>query len=250
MAEQMKVMAQNRTTSGSAEARRLRTTGWLPAVVYTEQGKARSIQLKVHDFSMMMRGHRTESLLMDLQIDDEAPQKVLLREVQHDPVDGHLLHIDFVQISMTRKMRVEIRLVLVGEPVGVSQQGGILEHMLRALEVECLPGDLVESIPVDVSGLSIGQAVLVRDLKVDPKFAVLTTPDVAIATVSMPRMEEEAAPAAEGEVTAEPEVIGAKKEEGEEGEEAEKGEKKEGEKKEAKKEAKKEPEKEKGKEKK
>jgi large subunit ribosomal protein L25 len=94
-------------------------------------------------------------------------KKVLLQEVQHHPVTGRILHADFQEISMTEKLRVEIPVRLSGEPAGVTQQGGVLEHILRAIEVECLPGDIVEQFDVDVSALQIGDRLSVSDIKVD-----------------------------------------------------------------------------------
>jgi large subunit ribosomal protein L25 len=212
--------AVKRETRGSSAAAALRRKGRLPAVVYGE-GRSRSIEIDTHTFEMMLSHHAGENLLIDMEIEGEGVHKVLLKEIQQGPVRGELLHVDFLEISMARKMRVMIPVEFVGEPLGVSQQGGILEHVLREVEVECLPGDLVDSIPVDVSALNIGNSLLVRDLKVDAKLTILTSPDVAIASVTAPRAE--AAPAeaeaAEAEAGTEPEVIGKKKEEGEEGEE-------------------------------
>lgn len=218
MARQLnKVTAQKRDGSGSAEARRLRAKGVLPAVVYDDQGNARSIQLDMHAFELMLKGHSSESLLLDLELDG-AMKKVLLREVQHDPVHSELLHADFLEVSMTKKMRIELPIRLMGDPVGVTQNGGILEHLLRSVVVECLPGDVVESLSVDVSALAIGDMLSVSALSVDTsKMTILTGKDVAIARVAAPKAEEEEVKeAVAGEGTAEPEVIGAKKEEGEE----------------------------------
>lgn len=179
----------------------------LPGVIYNSKGQASSIQLDMHDFEMLLHSHTSENLIIDMEIDGGAPKKALLKEVQHDPVDGDVVHADFVEISMTKKMRVRILLRLVGEPVGVSQEGGVLEHLHRELEVECLPTDLVEEIDVDVSGLHIGDTILVRDLKIDTKFSVLAAPEVPVASVSAPRMEEEPV-AVETTEGVEPEVIG------------------------------------------
>jgi large subunit ribosomal protein L25 len=159
----------------------------------------------------MVKPHSGENLIVDLDVDGEMI-KALLREVQHDVIVGTVLHADFLEISMTKKMRVTIAVELKGEPAGVSQQGGILEHLLRAIEVECLPGDLVDSFDVDVSELGLGKTMLIRDLKLDAKYTVLTAGDVAVATVVAPREDkvDEAAAA----TAAAPEVIGKKKEEG------------------------------------
>ena len=222
MVQEIKVVAQKRQPNGSVAARRVRKQGMLPGVVYDEKGQAQALQIPQHEFNMMLRKHTSESLLVDLQVGDEGVRKVLLREVQHDPVHGHVLHVDFVAISMTKKMRVAVRLQFVGEPAGVREQGGILEHLLRSVDIECLPSDLVESIPVDVSALKMGQTLLVRDMQVDPKLTIATAGDVAVATVAAPIAEEVVAvEAVEGAEAAEPEVITAKKEEGEEEEGAE-----------------------------
>lgn len=215
MAKEIKLSASKREVSGSSASKVLRRAGWLPAVVYGEKG-SRSIQINRRAFDAMLKHHTSENLIVDLSIDNDEIVKALLREVQHEAVMGGVLHADFVEVSMTRKMRVTIPITLKGEPVGVSQQSGILEQVLRDLSVECLPGDLIESFDVDVSGLALGQTLMVRDLKLDAKFTLLTSGDVAVATVVAPREEAvvEAAPGAEAAV-AQPEVIGKKKEEGE-----------------------------------
>jgi large subunit ribosomal protein L25 len=224
MAKEIILAASRREGSGSARAASLRRKGWLPAVLYGDQG-ARSVQVNTHEFEMMLTHHTGENLIVDLNVDG-AVTKALLKEVQHEPVRGAPLHADFLEISMTRKMRLSIPIEFVGEPVGVSQEGGILEHALRALDVECLPADLVDVLSVDVSKLGIGDTLMVRDMTISAKFTVLTGPDVAVATVVAPRLEAEPTPA-EGEAAAgeaaaaEPEVIGRKKAEGEEGAEGE-----------------------------
>ncbi len=217
MAKEIKLSASKRDVRGSSAVRVLRRGGWMPAVVYGEKG-SRAIQINRHAFDMMLKHHTSENLIIDLEVEGDGVVKALLREVQHEAVMGGVLHADFIEISMTRRMRITIPIQLKGEPQGVSQQGGILEHLLRQLEVECLPGDLVESIPVDVAALNLGQTLMVRDLTVDPKLTVLTSGDVAVATVVAPREEvaPEAEAAAAGEAATEPEVIGKKKEEGEE----------------------------------
>lgn len=223
MPKTIQLEAQTRSRRGSANARRLRRQGLLPGVVCNPKGEAQSIQLQYHGFSELLRHHRGENLIIDLLVEGAPARKVLMREVQHDPVDDRLKHVDFVEISMTRKMRVRIPVVFSGEPVGVSQEGGILEHVLRELEVECLPADLADSILVDVSALKLGGALLVRELTIDPKLRVITLPDQAVAIVSAPKEEEVVAAVAEA-AAAEPEVIGKEKKEGEEAEGGEEGE--------------------------
>lgn len=217
MAIETKLIARKREVSGSSASRRLRREGWLPCIVNNEKGKSELIQMNRHDFELMLQHHRSESLILDLEIDSGKPERVLLKEVQRDAVTDETLHADFVGISMMKKMRVHVPIVLVGEAVGVKDEGGVLDHLLRELEIECLPGDLVEAIEIDVSELRIGNVRLVSELILDPKLTVLTAGDVAVAGVSMPRIEEEVVPE-EAVEKAEPEVIGEeeKKEEGEE----------------------------------
>jgi len=212
MAKEIKLSASKRETSGTASAKALRRTGFVPAVVYGEKATC-SIKINGRAFDSMITHHSSENLIVDLDIDGEVT-KALLREVQHDVIMGAVLHADFMEISMTKKMRVTITIELKGEPVGVSQQGGILEHLLRQIEVECLPGDLVESFEVDVSELGLGKTMMIRDIKLDPKYTVLTSGDVAVATVVVPREEKVDEAVAAAAAAAAPEVIGKKKEEG------------------------------------
>lgn len=220
MAEQITLAARTRDGFGTGEARRLRRAGWLPAVVSDEKAQSASIMVNTHEFEVLMERHADRNLILDLDIEGVATRKVLLREVQHHPVSSSLLHVDFAEVSLTKRLRVGVRIELMGEPVGVSEQGGLLEQNLRELEVECLASDLVERIHVDVSGLGIGDNVQVRDLSVGSKLTVLTPEDVAVVSVVMPREEEEEAPpeAEEGEEAP------AEGEEKPEGEEAEAGE--------------------------
>ncbi|MEI7435572.1 MAG: 50S ribosomal protein L25 [bacterium] len=219
--------ATTRTLCGGASSRRMRRDGILPANVYGEHG-ARAVQVKTKDFETMLRHSASDNLLINLVVDDGQPVKVLLRELQHHPVDNALLHGDFLEISMTRKMRVTIRIAFVGEPVGVTIEGGILQHSLRSFEVECLPGDIVDSFPVDVSQLHKNESLLVRDVKFDSKYKVLTSPELAVATVTeMVAEVVEAAPVTVEGAAAGPEVIGKKKEGAEEAAASEGGKDKE-----------------------
>lgn len=231
MATELKVTTSKRAKTGTAEARRLRHQGVVPAVLYDDKAEATSIQLNGHDFLMQMRGHFAASRLMTLDLDG-VEKKVLVREIQRHPVSGDLIHVDFFEVSMTKKMRIEIPIRFVNEPVGVTVGGGVLQHLLRELTVECLPGDLVESIDVDVSALAVGQSLLAGKIPLDSRFTLITDKNLAVATVTEQKAEEEVAPA-EGEAAAagsEPEVI-AKKKEGDEAAAGEGAEKKDGEKK-------------------
>jgi len=235
--ESVKVSASPRTEVGSSQVNRLRQQGWMPCVVYDTQGQSRSLKVNRHSFELMIRHQGSQNLILDLEIEGQESRKVLLKEIQRDRIRDCALHADFLEISMTQKLRVAVAITLLGEPTGVTQQGGVLEHLLRAVDVECLPTDIVKEFTLDVSALNIGDRLFVRDLKIDPKFSLLTAGDIAVASVQLPHIEEEVKPEAEaGEAAAEgPEVIGQEKKEGaEEGEEGKEKGKEQGKEKEAK----------------
>ena len=222
----IKLAANKRDIRGSRRVSRLRKDGWLPGIVYDTKGQSQPVQLKRHEFELLLRHRAGENLIMDLAVDSNAPRKVLLKDVQRDHIRDHLMHVDFLEISLTSKLRVPVAIRLTGEPFGVTQEGGVLEHLVRTVEVECLPMDIVKEFVLDVSPLKIGDSLFVRNLTPDKKkITILTAPDIAVASVLMPHVEEEVKPeeaAVEG--AAEPEVIGEKKEGAAEGE----GETKEG----------------------
>ena len=222
--KETKLTAKTREAKGTASAGRLRRTGWFPAVVYGEGRPGLDIQLNEHDFVMMLRTHRSENMIVNLAVEGkDKPFKVMLKAMQHHPLTGRVIHVDFYEISMTRKIEIEVPVKLVGVPTGVANEGGILEHVLRTLTVQCLPGDLIEEFSLDVADLHIGKTLRVRDVPVDAaKYKVMNDPDQVVAAVAAPRTEEEEKAETEAEAAvaaAGPEVLTEKKEEeGEEGE--------------------------------
>jgi len=238
MSKEIRIKAEMRQEQGSGAARRLRRTGFVPAAMNRIAGGSTQIKLNTHEFENMLRHHTTNQLLVTVELDGQS-MPALLREVQTDVMDGHVIHADFGEISLTRKLRVSIGLRLAGEPDGVKNEGGILEQTLRQVEVECLPTDIVESFQVDVSALKLGQSLAVRDLKLGDRYTIVSHADVSVATIVAAAEEEVVAEAApvEGAAAGEgPEIITkGKKEEGEadaegaaeKGKDAGKGEKKE-----------------------
>lgn len=218
MAKEIRIKAELRQEQGSGAARRLRKTGFVPAAMNRIAGGSTPLKLNTHEFENMLRHHTSNQLLVTVELDGQS-MPALLREVQTDVMDGHVIHADFGEISLTRKLRVSIGLRLAGEPDGVKNEGGILEQTLRQVEVECLPADLVESFQVDVSALKLGQSLAVRDLKLGDRYTVVTNAGVSVATIVAAAEEEVVAEeaAVEGAAPAEgPEVIAkGKKEEGE-----------------------------------
>lgn len=219
MAKAIKVVAETRATSGSSVSRRLRRTGMFPGIVYGTGKTPCAVQVNQKSFLTALGGHINEHVILDLEIQGQDVRKVLLQDVQHHPITDQVLHADFHEISMTEKLRIEIPVHLVGDPVGVTQSGGVLEHLLRAITVECLPTDIVEAFNVDVSALQIGDKLSAGDIALDAaKYTLISGKELAIASVSAPR-EEEVKAEVTAETTAEPEVIKEKKDE-EEGEAA------------------------------
>ncbi len=187
MAKAMILKVEKRVAAGSAAARRLRGTGKIPAELYGGAAN-RSIQLDAHSFGLMLKRHG-EHQVMDLEIDGEAAGKVLIKAVQHDAVDGSILHADFTAISMDKAIEVRLPVSLSGEPVG-QKAGGILEQQLADIEVRCLPGDMVEEVPVDVSGLDVGDHLCVSDIALPAGLTSMTAGDVVVASVALPGAEK------------------------------------------------------------
>ena len=211
--EDIKLIAKKRDQEGSSNARRMRNAGSLPAVIYGEEKKPVSVELNAHNFEQILHHSASESMLINVALEGESDFSVLVKDVQHHPVTSDLLHVDLMRVAANKPIEVEITLDLVGEAAGV-KAGGSLEHILHSIELECLPGDLVDSFEVDVSALEIGDSLTVADLKLGGKFTLLVEEDAIVAHVAAPRAEEEEEEeGAEGAAGTEPEVITEKKEE-------------------------------------
>lgn len=207
--EDIKLIAKKRTGQGSSEVRRMRSAGILPGVIYSGGGDAVSIQLDMHAFEQLLHHHTSESLIAEVELDGK-PIPVLVKDVQHQPVTSDLLHVDLQQVNMSEVIQVEIELDLVGESAGV-KAGGVMEQVVHAVEIECLPGDLVESLSVDVSALEIGDTLTAADIKLSDKFTLLSDPEMVVISIGGPRSEEEEE--VNGDEATEPEVLTEKKEE-------------------------------------
>ena len=214
---------------GKGGARKARAAGRIPGVLYGHKEKPIAVSIGKRDFEVALRHHKGANPLVSLVLGG-GEFTALIRDVQYDPLSHDILHLDFQHISLTESVEVEVMVHVTGLAIGVKDGGGILEHILRQIEVRCLPTQIPGSIDVDVSALNIGDSIHVRDLSV-PNVTILTDPDATIATVVAPTvMEEKPAEEAAVATAAEPEVIskGKKDEEGEElaakgGQEKEKG---------------------------
>jgi len=215
MAKQVKLTAQRREATGRSAIRKLKARGIVPAIVYGGKDKPQPLQVSRRDISLMLSHASGENILVELEIaGSKGTRTALLQEVQHSPVGGDVLHVDFHAISMDEKITADVPLEPLGLATGVKNFGGLLEQNLRSLAIECLPRDLPDKITVDVSALNIGDSIHVRDIQLPTGVAAKTQPDLTAFSVVAPVVEEEPVAAVE-EVAAGPEVIKEKKEEGE-----------------------------------
>jgi len=214
---------------GKGGARKARAAGQIPAVLYGHGQTPVPVAIRMRDFEVALHHHKGANPIVNLALDG-VEHTALIRDVQYDPITHYILHLDFQHISLTETVEVKVALHFTGVAAGVKDAGGILEHILRDVEVRCLPTAIPAGIDVDVSRLNIGDSIHVRDLAV-PNVEILTDPTATVATVVPPTvMEEKAAEeVAVAEAASEPEVItkGKKDEEGEGGKDEPKAEKKE-----------------------
>jgi large subunit ribosomal protein L25 len=216
MAKQVKLKAEPRPNVGRSAVRKLRARGLIPAVIYGGNDKPQALQVATRDINAMMSQASGENVLVELEIAGAGPSRTaLVQEVQRSPVDGDIRHLDFHAISMDQMIEAEVPLEPIGTAVGVKTFGGLLEQSLRALAIECLPGDLPDRIVVDVSQLNIGDAIHVRDIQLPPGVTPKVQLDLTAFSVLAPVVEEEPVAAEAEAVAAGPEVITEKKEEAE-----------------------------------
>jgi len=210
-----------------AEVTKLRRAGRVPATIYGRQAKPQNLEISAKEISDLIHHSVSENLLVDLSVESDARSKrlALVKEIQHHPLDGKVLHVDFHEVAENEKVTVLVPVETTGEAAGVKTGGGTLEHVLFKLKVRCLPKDLPEQIVIDVTALEIGKAVHLGEIKAPEGVEILGDKHITVVAVAAPRAEEEvvateAAPAA-GDV----EMTKEKKEEGAEGAPAKAGEK-------------------------
>lgn len=233
--EEIILEVEARDAIGRAKAKDLREGGFIPAVIYGQGQASAAIKISHSAFVKLVHQHRVENAILTLKLKDEKKSKgkaCIIKEIQYHPLHGDILHVDFNEISLTKAIKVNVPVAAQGEPAGVKQEGGSLEHILWEIEVECLPTEIPQNVEVDVSQMKIGDSIYVKDLKLPAGVKILNDPEAIVLTVSEPMKEEVAAAPVEGEEAKEPEVIKEKKEvPAEEGEAAEEPKKEEKEKK-------------------
>lgn len=188
--EKVELKAQRRTVLGR-QVKQLRREGWVPGVMYGHDFDSVSLQFEEHSLGRLL-SHVSGSQLVSIKVAGQKdPEMALVRDIQRDVIKGTILHVDLYRVQMTERLTAEIPLVIVGESPVIRQHEGILLQGISAIEVECLPGDLVDEIAVDLSDLEeIGEGVYVRDLAIPSGIEVLTDTDEMIVRI-VPLEEEE-----------------------------------------------------------
>lgn len=199
---------ETRTGLGTAAVKKLRKQNKIPGIFYFRGGQ--NIPFLVNRTELHSVWGR-ESGLLDIVFDGKTHKKCVIRDIQFDPIKGIPIHIDLMGIKMTEKLRVNVHVHLVGTPDGVKNGGGVLQHTIRELEVECLPTDIPASIDVNVTALGIGESIHVSDIALE-NVTIHADPSMVIATVSAPRVIAEHEVAEEEGEPAQPEVISQKSE--------------------------------------
>ena len=216
------VAAEPRASRGKNEARRTRRAGLIPAVVYGAYKEPVPLAINPHAIMQILRSKTGHNTIFNLSIKGGENAAVMVVDGQHDPIKGHLLHVDLKRIDLTKRLNVSVPINTHGEPKGVKQQGGLLEIITREVEIECLPNDIPEHFTLDVGELMIGQSIRAGDIPLSGSIKLVSAPDsvlahvITIKVVAEPTPAEAvAAPVVEG-APAEPEVIkkGKKEEEG------------------------------------
>ena len=227
MAEQkdITIRATTREGRGKNDARRARVAGMVPVTVYGGEGGTVAALAPLRELAAILRSESGRNTIFTLEIDGVGASEVMFHERQVDPIRGRLLHADFTRLVKGQKIEVTVPLHLTGEPIGVREEQGVLEQIIRELEIRCEPREIPDVINVDVSNLGVHDVLHISDIQVDERIEILNPPETVIATVGIVKEEPVAVPVVEAEAPAEPEVIGKGKKEEEEGGEPEKGKK-------------------------
>jgi large subunit ribosomal protein L25 len=228
MAEQkdITVRAKTREGRGKNDARRARRAGLVPVSVYGGEGGSVAALAPLSELAAILRSESGRNTIFTIDIEGIGASEVMFHERQVDPVRGRLIHADLTRLVKGQKIEVTVPLHLVGEAVGVREEQGVLEQVIREIEIRCEPREIPDVINVDVSNLGVHDVLHISDIQVAEGIEILDLPETVIATVGIVKEEPVAAPAVEAEAPAEPEVIGkGKKEEEEVGGETEKSKK-------------------------
>ena len=208
----IELKTESRTVFGKGAARKLRSTGIIPAILYGPGSDTMPLMLNTHTFRIaLQKNSGTPIFNLTIGNDQEISKFAMLKELQTDPLSRQILHADFYELSMDRKIKAKVPVVIIGKCIGI-EMGGMLQTIRREIEVFCLPSEIPEKIELDVTDLSIGDSIHINDIKLDGDLEIPNEANFTILTVLSPKLEEE-----------------EETEETEEGEEGEEGEEKESE---------------------
>lgn len=217
--KEYKVQAKLRDGRGKNDARRTRREGLVPLTVYGGDGGTVAAVAPLAELAAILRSESGRNTIFTIDVEGVGVSEVMFHDRQIDPVKGRLIHADLARLVKGQKIEVTVPLHLTGEPIGVREKQGVLEQIIREIEIRCEPREIPDTLDVDVTNLDVHETLHVSDIKVAEGVEILTDGDQVIATVGIVK-EEVAATPAEGEEPAEPEVIGKGKKEEEEGEES------------------------------
>jgi large subunit ribosomal protein L25 len=217
--KEYKVQAKRRDGRGKNDARRTRRAGLVPITVYGGGAETVAAVAPLAELAAILRSEAGRNTIFTIDVEGVGASEVMFHDRQIDPVKGRLIHADLARLVKGQKIEVTVPLHLIGEPVGVREKQGVLEQIIREIEIRCEPREIPDSLDVDVSNLDVHDLLHVSDISVGENVEILTDAEQVIATVGIVKEEVAPAPAVEGEEPAEPEVIGKGKKE-EEGEEA------------------------------
>jgi large subunit ribosomal protein L25 len=225
--KEITVRAKLREGRGKNDARRARRDGQVPVTIYGGEGETVAALASLSELAAILRSDSGRNTIFTLDVEGVGANEVMFADRQIDPVRSRLIHADFKRLVKGEKIEATVRLRLVGEPIGVREQSGVLEQILRNIEIRCEPREIPEVIEVDVTNLGVHEVLHISDIPVNEKIEILEDANAVIATVGIVKEEEVVVAPVEGEVPAEPEVIGKgkKEEEGESPAEDEKGKK-------------------------
>jgi large subunit ribosomal protein L25 len=216
--KEFRVQATLRSGRGKNDARRARRDGMVPITVYGGGAETLAAVAPARELAAILRSDQGRNTIFTIEVDGAGASEVMFHDRQVDPIKGRLIHADLARLVKGQKIEVTVPLHLTGEPIGVRESQGVLEQIVREIEIKCEPREIPEALEVDVANLNVHDMLHVSDIPVADTIEILTDPEQVIATVGIVR-EEVAAPApAEGEEPAEPEVIGKGKKEEDGGE--------------------------------
>ncbi|PWT88065.1 MAG: 50S ribosomal protein L25 [Blastocatellia bacterium] len=210
------VRAKQREGRGKNDARRVRRDGMVPITVYGGDGETVAAVAPLSDLAAILRSEAGRNTIFTIDVEGVGASEVMFHDRQIDPIRGRLIHADLARLVKGQKIEVTVPLHLVGEPTGVKDEQGVLEQVVREIEIRCEPREIPDAIDVDVSNLGVHDVLHVSDIKAGENIEILTPADTVIATIGIVKEEVAPVPEVEGEAPTEPEVIGKGKKEEEE----------------------------------